>query len=230
MSGPDPAPHPSPRIRRHPGRGPPPCAAAPAPRPPPAPRPYSPGRSPAHVCRAGPGWGWGAGPGRPGRGGRWGGDATATSAGPGPRPGAGSAAQTRRPLPPAGPGRPPGSDTLFFGTGRVAQGREAAAGREEPPAPPGGRPSPAPSRLRCRRRPPCWCGQTRALPGLCSRAVSGLSGPVRVPRGRLRTRCPRVGGGDTTAEAAGFICDPGAWCQRDLEFPVWLVLGPVEPG
>lgn len=232
MSGPDPAPHPSPRIRRHPGRGPPPCAAAPAPRPR--------ARAQALVARPIPG------PRVPGRA-RVGVGSRARPARAGRAPGrrcdshlrwARAAARRRLhgadppPPPPAGPGRPPGSDTLFFGTGRVAQGREAAAaaGREEPPAPPGGRPSPAPSRLCGRRRPPCWCGRTRALPGLCSRAASGLSGPVRVPRGRLRTRCPRVGGGDTTAEAAGFICDPGAWCQRDLEFPVWLVLGPVEPG
>lgn len=228
MSGPDPAPHPSPRIRRHPGRGPPPCAAAPAPRPRaraqallarPIPGPRVPGRARVGVgsrARAGRALGWRR-------------DSHL-------RPAWAAARRRLRgadppPPPPAGPGRPPGSDTLFFGTGRVAQSWEAAAAsREEPPAPPGGRPSPAPSGLRGRRRPPCWCGRTRAFPGLCSREASGLSSPARVPRGRLRTRCPRVGGGDITAGAAGFICDPGAWCQRDLEFPVWLVLGPVEPG
>lgn len=145
MSGPDPAPHPSPRIRRHPGRGPPPCAAAPAPRPRaraqallarPIPGPRVPGRARVGVgSRA-----------RPTREGRalgrrrdshlrWAGDvARRRLRGADPPP-----------PPPAGPGRPPGSDTLFFGTGRVAQGKEAAAGREEPPAPPGGRPSSAPS-------------------------------------------------------------------------------------
>jgi hypothetical protein len=151
MSGPDPAPHPSPRIRRHPGRGPPPCADAPAPRlracaqallARPIPGPRVPGRARVGVgsrARAGRALGWRR-------------DSHLRPA---------WAAARRRlcgadppPPPPAGPGRPPGSDTLFFGTGRVAQSWEAAAaGREEPPAPPGGRPSPAPSRL-SRRSPP----------------------------------------------------------------------------
>lgn len=86
-------------------------------------------------------------------------------------------------------------------------------------------------------------GPTPALPGLHSWAAAGFaSGLARVPPrppaagvpcvplGQPRTRCPQVGGGDTTAEAASSVCDPGAWCQRDLEFPVWLVLGPAEPG
>ena len=92
------------------------------------------------------------------------------------------------PPPPPFAARPPGSDTLFFGTGRRcagrAQGREAAAaGREEPPAPPALRADPhllqtgsssAAARL-------AFYGPTAAFPCLHCRAAAGLaSGPAWV--------------------------------------------------
>lgn len=187
-----------------------------------SPRPGRAPGSPATKCHLGLTRGGPAGPG---------------TAAPGPPP------------PPPFAARPPGSDTLFFGTGRLcagrAQGREAAAvGREEPPAPPALRADPRlkPAPL---WPPPAWLFTVRLPPFLAStpgrRQASPLA-PRGLPRGHPRqaclvcpwarpgTRCPQVGGGDTTAEAASSVYDPGAWCQRDLEFPVWLVLGPVEPG
>lgn len=109
----------------------------------------------------------------------------------GPTRGGPTGAGTATPGPPPPPpfaARPPGSDTLFFGTGRRcagrAQGREAAAaGREEPPAPPALQADPhllqtgsssAAARL-------AFYGPTAAFPGLHSWAAAGLaSSPVRV--------------------------------------------------
>lgn len=155
----------------------------------------------------------------------------------------------RRPLPPLRPGRREVTRCSLALAGAAQGGRRGRrrrrrAGRSPRPRPPSGptltcfKPAPL-------RPPPAWPFTARLPPFLAStpgqRQASSLA-PRGCPRGhprqaclvcpraRPRTRCPRVGGGDTTAEAASSVCDPGAWCQRDLEFPVWLVLGPAEPG
>lgn len=155
----------------------------------------------------------------------------------------------RRPLPPLRPGRREVTRCSLALVGSAQGGRRGGrrrrwAGRSPRPRPPALQADPRlkPAPL---RPPPARPFTARLPPFLAStpgRRQASPPAPRGCPRGHPRqaclvcpwarpgTRCPQVGGGDTTAEAASSACDPGAWCQRDLEFPVWLVLGPAEPG
>lgn len=159
--------------------------------------------------------------------------------------------RARRPLPPLRPGRREVTRCSLALAGSAQGGRRRGrrrrrAGRSPRPRPPS-RPTLTCLKPALLRPPPAWPFTARLPPFLASASGRRQALPL-VPRGcprghprgrralcapgpgRPRTRCPQVGGGDTTAEAASSVCDPGAWCQQDLEFPVWLVLGPAEPG